>query len=64
MNHIYKMFGDLILGFLEGIERLKRTFQKKPVPSLVALNIEWCTNSSWMDRLVSYKQLDLWTLNK
>ena len=58
------MLGDLILGFLEGIERLKRPFEEKPVPSLIVLNIDWCTNSSWMDRLVSYKQLDLWTLNK
>ena len=50
--------------FLEAVEAWDRTaylFRKKPKPSLTACNVYWCTNSEWMDRLVAYKQLDLWT---
>ena len=64
MNHIYKLLSDLSVGALNSIEYFKSPFKKRPVPSLLTLNIDWCTNSSWMDRLVSYKQLGLWTHNK
>lgn len=64
MKHLIRLFTDIVLGFLEGLERIYNMFRKKPQPSLLAANINWCTSSQWMDRLVSYKQLDLWTFDK
>lgn len=62
MKHIYNLISDTIIGFIEGIERLYNIFNRKKVsPSLVVQNVLWCTDSSWMDRLIAYKQLDLWT---
>lgn len=65
MKHLERLFGDVILDTLEGFERIasffKRTKQKQ---SLIADNVYWCTNSEWMDRLIAYKQLELWTADK
>jgi len=33
-------------------------------PSLLALQINWISQSGWMDRLVAYRQLDNWLSNK
>lgn len=33
-------------------------------PSLLAINIDWVTNSTWVERLVAYRQLDIWLSNK
>ena len=43
------------------IRFIKRT---KTKPSLIVDNINWCTRSGWIDRLVAYKQLELWTADK
>ena len=64
MKHLKNLFIDLILELVEAMERTVNLFRKKIQPSLIAVNIDWCTHSQWMDRLVSYKQLDLWTLTK
>jgi hypothetical protein len=64
MKHLKKLFIDLILEFVEAMERTANLFRKKSQPSLLAINIDWCTHSEWMDRLVAYKQLNLWTLGK
>ena len=65
MKQLKFLFTDLVLGFIEGIQRLSNLFNRtKAQPSIVALNINWCTQSGWMDRLIAYKQLDLWTHNK
>jgi hypothetical protein len=64
MKHLIRLFTDTVLGFVEGTERIQDMFRKKPQPSLLAANIVWCTHSEWMDRLVSYKQLELWTADK
>jgi hypothetical protein len=58
------MFVDGVLEFFDGIERIQNVFKRKKQPSLLACNIWWCTNSGWMDRLVAYKQLDLWTFDR
>jgi len=64
MKYLIRLFTDTVLGFVEGTERIQNMFRKKPQPSLLAANINWCTHSEWMDRLVSYKQLELWTADK
>ena len=64
MKHLKNLFIDLILEFVEAMERTVNLFRKKTQPSLLAININWCTYSKWMDRLVAYKQLNLWTLDK
>jgi hypothetical protein len=54
----------MILDIIEGLNRLKNLFRKKPQPSLIASNVFWLTDSEWMERLVAYKQLELWTHDK
>ena len=61
MQHLYWFIIDMIIEIIEGLYRIKNVFCKKPEPSLIALNTFWLTDSGWMDRLVAYKQLDLWT---
>ena len=36
----------------------------KPQPSLLAHSIDFATNAGWMERLVAYRQLDIWLYNK
>ena len=64
MKYLYWFITDTILDLIEGLYRLRNTFRKKPEPSLIVSNVLWCTESEWMDRLVSYKQLELWTKDK
>ena len=61
MEHIKRLLIDSILELIEGWDRIANIFRKKSTPSLIAANMFWCTNSEWMDRLVAYKQLELWT---
>lgn len=61
MKHLQNLIADILLELIEGLYRLASLFRKKPQPSLLVSNIHWCTNSEWMDRLVAYKQLELWT---
>jgi hypothetical protein len=64
MKHVKHLFIDMILDIIEGLNRLKNLFRKKPQPSLIASNVFWLTDSEWMERLVAYKQLELWTHDK
>lgn len=64
MKHLCWLITDMILELIEGLNRLGNTFRKKPEPSLVVQNMLWMTQSEWMERLVSYKQLSLWTDKK
>jgi hypothetical protein len=64
MKHVYWFVTDMILELIEGLNRIKNIFRKKPEPSLIASNVLWMTGSEWMERLVSYRQLELWTNNK
>lgn len=36
----------------------------KPQPSLLAHSMEFSTNAGWMERLVAYRQLEIWLSNK
>lgn len=64
MIHLQRMFADAVLEAIEAYYRLRNAFRKKPDPSLIASNVFWCTNSEWMDRLIAYRQLELWTFDK
>jgi hypothetical protein len=64
MKHLYWFITDSILDIIEGLNRVKNVFRKKTKPSLIASNVFWVTDSEWMERLVSYKQLELWTADK
>jgi hypothetical protein len=35
-----------------------KLFKKKKQPSLLALQIAWFNNSSWLDRLFSYQNIN------
>jgi hypothetical protein len=61
MKHLQRLFTDIVIEAVEAYLRLRNMFRKRTQPSLIAANIDWCTHSQWMDRLVSYKQLELWT---
>ena len=61
MIHVQRMFIDMFLEVVEAWDRTVSLFRKKPKPSLIASNVFWCTDSEWMDRLVAYRQLELWT---
>ncbi len=62
MKYLLWFIADQILEMKDAYDRLFK--RSKAAPSLVVNNINWCTNSTWMERLTSYKQLDLWTCNK
>ena len=64
MKYIYRLIADGMIELIDGIERIQNIFKRKERPSLIACNVWWFTNSEWMDRLVAYKQLDLWTFNR
>ncbi len=64
MIHLIRLFTDIVLGSIDAIERIQNMFRKKPQTSLIVDNINWCTRSGWMDRLVAYRQLELWTADK
>jgi len=64
MKHFIRLFTDIVVGTEECLYRIQNMFRKKPQSSLVTDNIYWCTHSGWMDRLVAYKQLELWTHDK
>jgi len=38
--------------------------RKPKQPSLLARSMEFSTNGGWMERLVAYRQLDIWLSNK
>ena len=61
MIHIQRMFCDMVIETVEAYYRLRNMFRKKSKPSLIATNVFWCTDSEWMDRLIAYRQLELWT---
>jgi hypothetical protein len=65
MKYVLWFIADQILEMKDSWDSSIRFFKRtKTEPSLLVNNINWCTRSGWMDRLVSYKQLELWTLNK
>lgn len=64
MNHLMRLFTDVVLGFYDSLERFQNLFRKKKELSLLGANIYWCTHCEWMDRLIAYKQLELWTFDK
>ena len=39
-----------------------KLFKKKEKPSLLAYNIVWFTNCSWVDKLISFKHIDRYSV--
>jgi len=58
------MFIDMFLEVVEAWDRTVNLFRKKPKPSLLAYNVHWFTNATWLDQVFSFKQEDLWISNK
>jgi len=52
---------NLIRDFMHDVMLLIR---KPKQPSLLAWSIDFSTNAGWMERLVAYRQLDIWLSNK
>ena len=52
---------NLILDLLHDLMLLIR---KPKQPSLLAHSIDFSTNAGWMERLVAYRQLDIWLSKK
>ncbi len=50
---------SIILYFAEDFPLRKR---KKVSPSLLALNIDWFSNCSWTDQLISFDQIYRYTV--
>ena len=44
--------------FADAVSYFMQFGRPKPVPSLLALNIDWFTNCSWVDQLLAFKQID------
>jgi hypothetical protein len=64
MKHLLMFISDTLYNLLDGLDRLVNLFRKKKEPSLLVLNVAWCTNAKWFDYIQAYRQLDLWTFNK
>jgi hypothetical protein len=65
MIYLYRFVADVCIDTLEGMQRLVNFFKrKKDKPSLIVCNVLWFTESNWVERLVAYKQLELWTADK
>jgi len=51
---------DYLLLFIECVYHLfndNRPFKKKIEPSLLAENISWFNNCSWIEQLIAFKQI-------
>ncbi len=53
-KYLYSMCKTVIFSIVEC-----RLFRRKASnPSLLALNIDWFTNCTWVDQLISFQQID------
>lgn len=57
MNIMINWLLYLVLELVEACERLN-PFKKKFEPSLLAYNVVWFTNCSWLEQLYCFKELD------
>jgi len=55
-NYFYLVMEMLILSIVEF-----PYFRKKVEPSLLAVNVDWFTNCSWIEQLLAFKQIDQYT---
>ena len=53
-------------GFIRDLMHDAMLIVRKPKsqPSLLAHSVDFSTNAGWMERLVAYRQLDIWLSNK
>lgn len=54
---------DVVLDVVEYFERIINCIKRvpRPGPTLLAHNIEWFTNSEWIERLVAFKHVNDYT---
>ena len=66
MKQLLQSLADMFLDIVEGIERMYNaiTRKPKPVPSLLAYNMDWFTHCNWREQIVAFKQLDIYHSNK
>jgi hypothetical protein len=57
---------DLFLDICEGIDNLFNliTRKPKPIPTLLAYNVNWFTRCNWMEQVIAFRQLDIYYSNK
>lgn len=48
----------IVEWFVEVSEYLCNIGRPKPKPTLLALNIDWFNNCTWIDQLISFKQIE------
>ena len=53
-EEIVIIFQDFILSIVDTYKHYKH----KPKPSLLAYNIDWFTNCTWVEQLYSFKQIN------
>jgi len=58
-HYLYLLTEALILAIAEF-----PYVHKKITPSLLALNIDWFTNCSWLSQLIAFKQIDAYCAHK
>ena len=63
MKQIKHAIVDLGLDIIEWFEQLAKTIKRvpKPVPTLLAYNMDWFTNCNWIERLVAFKRVNDYT---
>jgi hypothetical protein len=50
--------------FADIINYFSKLGKPKPVPSLLAYNIDWFTHCNWRDQVLAFKQMDLYYYSK
>jgi hypothetical protein len=62
MKQILESLADMILDLMDSIERSYNviTCKPKPMPSLLAYNVDWFTHCNWREQIVAFKQLDIY----
>lgn len=58
---IVAMIQDSFFGIADALADVyKRLFSAKATPSLLAYNVHWFTNCSWIEQLWAFQQIDMY----
>jgi len=58
-DYLIKLFQDIVFSADELFKRFS-FIKNKPTPTLVAYNVIWFTDCSWLERIQAYGQLRRW----
>lgn len=66
MKYIYELLAEIAFGTIVWFQNLYRFIacRPEPQPSLLALNVDWFTNCSWLHQLIAFKQIDIYYFDK